>query len=339
MNESFEEANCTTLFDTFEFTKVAIVTAVASALTLLVCLVVIILIIVLKKYKFFSQRLILYITITVVLAQSATVLHKIDYENQKSDFYEGFCVFGGFITQLTGWIWLNGLTSTTIYLFLRVMNKNTERYEWLYFFYIFFFPFLINWIPFIKNTYGKAGVYCWIRSFDTTTCTAHPFGQALQFALFYVPLYVILAVLSILYIVILIKVKQTKKRLKGTTDFNSKVKVKIVGAELRSLVAYPMVFIILSIPLLINRIYSSIYPRQPSLFLWYASGLSIPLQGLITAMIFVLGTGMLREVSYISQVIYSGNKKKVLEYSIEAEAASDTLTHNQNTTNTDYRVY
>ena len=101
---------------------------------------------------------------------------------------------------------LNAVASITVYIFVgAVFSKQTDRFEVLYLFFIFVFPLLINWIPFIDAAYGKAGVWCWIRSEDNS-CATFLFGQILEFILWYIPLYLILTILLLLYVIILVKI-------------------------------------------------------------------------------------------------------------------------------------
>lgn len=52
--------------------------------------------------------------------------------------------------------------------------------------------------------------------------------------------------------------------------------------------AYPVIFFLLSIPPLINRIQSLANPRNPELALWYIAAMSFPLSGGLIAVVYVL---------------------------------------------------
>ena len=58
-----EFQNCT---HPLEYTKVAIVHVISGSISLLVCCAVIALIVFFKKWKFFGQRLILYLAVTAL---------------------------------------------------------------------------------------------------------------------------------------------------------------------------------------------------------------------------------------------------------------------------------
>ncbi len=66
---------------------------------------------------------------------------------------------------------LTAILSITIYLFLLIVaNYNSEKYKVVYFLGIFLSPLLITGIPFVKDAYSRAGVWCWIVSVDKYTC-------------------------------------------------------------------------------------------------------------------------------------------------------------------------
>lgn len=230
------------------------------------------------------------------------------------------------MTQLTAWMFMNAIFSITIYLFfLVVFEKNTEKFEWIYTVFILVLPFLVNWIPFIKLGYQKAGVWCWIRSRDSATCEVFYFGLYLQFILLYVPLYLSLTTESILYIVILVNIKKKLRLLTSIRDHESRKKLSKMKNELLSLVAYPVIFFLLNVPLLSNRIYTSINPTQPILFLWYLSGLSVPLQGLFTAVAFTVGTKMWRNLTWAKLKASVKENEKAQEYPLKTNVASDSV--------------
>ena len=232
----------------------------------------IVLIILFKKYKFLSQRLILYLAISVILVNIGFILRRVDYENQTTDFYIRFCEFGGFLDQLFNWILLNAICAITIYLLLALFTeKKTEKYELVYIFFIFIFPFLYCWIPFIDHSYGRAGAWCWIRSEEQENCTLFKLGLSFQFALWYFPLYILMVVLIILYLMILVKIyRNLRKWAHGRPDQTEKLK-REVKKHLLPLISYPLIFFILNTFPFINRVHNLIH-RKPVLPLWYLQG-------------------------------------------------------------------
>lgn len=330
MNFSKNQSNCSSVFEDYEFTIVAVVNMVVGLLSFIICCFTIVLIAALKKWQFFSQRLILYLTITAMLISLANVINRVDFTKNPTKALTGFCIFGGFLTEVTSWMILCSNTSITIYLFLRTMfNKNTEKCELLYVIFTFGFPFLFSWIPFINMSYGRAGVWCWIRSYDTVNCKTLVFGKWLQFGLLYIPLYGILPILIIVYILIIAKIYKQRKVLSGTDNPHANKVVRQMVSEVLSLVAYPLIYIVLTLPLLLNKINSSISPEEPSLTLWYLAAFTFPLQGACTGFIFTFSTVMCRRSTWMELrsrtefMSQTESRHKITEYPMKADEVSD----------------
>ena len=282
--------NCTTPFDDHLYAIVAAVAATAGFISFLASCFVIFIITIFKKWRFPTQRLILYLAITAALLSLVFVLQRIDYENQTEVSYSNFCIFSGFLSQLIGWMVLNAVICiTTSLLVTAFSNKRlTTRLEITFVFVIFVLPFLFNWIPFIESAYGKAGPWCWIRSLDRDTCSEYTFGTAMELVLWYVPLYVIMFVLIVLYVIVLVKVYRTKQAWTGKFDPQAKDAQEQIRRELVPLIAYPLIFFVLNIAPFINRIDGLIDPENPKAVLWFLSAATFPLQGGAIAIAFSL---------------------------------------------------
>jgi uncharacterized membrane protein len=333
MNHTSESTNCTNVFEDYAFTIVAVVNMVVGFFSFITCCFTILLIAALKKWQFFSQRLILYLTITAMLISLANIINRVDFAQNPSDALIRFCIFGGFLTQVTSWMTLCSITSITVYLFLRTtFKKNTEKYEPLYVLFIFGFPFLFNWIPFINVAYGRAGVWCWIQSFDYTNCEELQVGKWLQFGLFYIPGYSILLVLIILYVLIIVKVCRQKKvhsapnNPRNTKTDVNKVVRKMVN-EVLTLAAYPVIYFLLTLPLVINRIYTTATPRQPSLFLWYLAVLAFPLMGACIGFTFTFNTMFRRRITWAElrsrTMSRTDSNRRISTYPMKTDEMSD----------------
>ncbi len=261
-------------YGTESYVAVAALSAGLAFISILLILTVIFIMVIFKKLRFFSQRLILYLAITAILVNVGIILHRVDYLNQTTDFYVRFCEFGGYLDLTSNWMLLIAVSCIIAYSTIAIFfSKSAEKYELLYLFLIFIFPLFFTWIPFIKNTYGRAGAWCWIKSEERdANCTTNIFGSWLQYTLWFVPLYVFLIVLIILYIMILIKLYRRKKNWPLKTD---KVHIK---RDLVPLIAYPLIFFLLNIIPFINRTYNSLN-EQPLLGLWFLAAMSNPSVG------------------------------------------------------------
>ena len=280
--------NCTSPYDDHIYVIVASVAATVGFISLLASCFVIFIITIFKKWRFPTQRLILYLAITAALSSLASVLQRIDYQNQTGASYTNFCIFAGFLSQLTGWMLLNAIICITTSLLVKAFSnkKLTTRVEITFIFVIFVLPFLFNWIPFIEWAYGKAGAWCWIRATDN--CMKFHFGSVLELALWYVPVYVIMIVLIVLYVIVLVKVHRTKQVWTGNFDPQAKDTQEKMTREVLPIIAYPLIFFLLNIPAFINRIYEVVNPDNPSPVIWFLAAATYPLQGAPIAIVFSL---------------------------------------------------
>ena len=127
------EENCTSPYTSTKYAIVAGLSAATAFISLLAGLFVVSLIVLFKKYRFFTQRLILYLTISVILHSITNIFHRVDYENERSPFYVGFCKFSGFVEHCTIWMELMATICITLYVFVWVaFNKQTDKFEYSY---------------------------------------------------------------------------------------------------------------------------------------------------------------------------------------------------------------
>ena len=313
-------SNCS-IYNDRNFIAVAAVNQAVSAISILACLFAIFVIVIFKKWKTFSQRLIAYLIITNLLLVTASCIHRVDYFDTNTEGHMRFCVFSAYFAQNTVWMTINSITAITVYLFLAAAcGRLTDKYEVAYIVFIFVVPLTFNWIPFIKSSFGRAGVWCWIRSLDTETCEPFLFGQALQYVLFYAPIFLLLLVLVVLYLITLFRLHQNKKYLKGSLGNRAGyIQNRIVKAEVVSLLAYPVIYVLTNIPLVANRIQGWLSPREPSLVLWYLSAFCIPLQGVIVVLAFTLDADTRRRLRWShlrAAVAHYRTSKVVSEYQV-----------------------
>lgn len=314
------------------YATVAAVAAVSGFVSLIASCFVIFIIVLFKKWQFFTQRLILYLAIVAAMKSSATILQRVDYDNQVSAFYNGFCIFGGFYSQVTSWMVLNVIITITVSLLVTAFsNKPPEKYEPLFLVLIFVVPFTFNWIPFIKQAYGRAGPWCWIRSVERVTCEGFTFGKVLQFTLFYVPLYAILLVLMTMYGIVLVKVHRNRKKWTGKFNPDAERLRKVTKRQILPLILFPLIYFFLYLPLLVNRIHDFVDPDNPNSALWFIAAALFPLEGGGVAIVFTLDPKTrrrLRAVSVKAALMDFRRSSKVEEYpmrNVEAEVQLNEL--------------
>lgn len=328
MNNSTNNTVCSE-FDTMPYVIVALISSGTALISVFACTGVILLVVLFKKYYFFTQRMILYLSIAALLNSIAIALRlqRVAYFFDNEESLLGLCIFTGFVDQTTAWSEVIAISCITFNLLLKaVFHKPTEKLEIAYFILIFILPVLFNWIPFIDMAYGKAGAWCWIRS-RNRECETIPLGYYARFALWYVPAYVVLVLMVFIYIFILYKVRKQRHLWEGRYDPETKRRKELEQKEVQPLLWYPLIFLILNIFPLINRIYDST-GKSPILALWILHAIFSPLQGGFIAIVYTLDKETRKRLSCTQiKAALCGNKTGVSEYPVRS-GFSDSFSSN-----------
>lgn len=276
-----------------KYINLAIVAASMGVLSFLASSSVISIIVLFKKYNFFIQRLILYLCLCAALNSASVVLRfsQLRPEDDNPTLH-GICVATAFIDQTTLWSLSIAFFCLTFNMLIAVtLNRSTAGLEFGYIFFIFLFPLMFNWVPFLNNSYGRAGAWCWIRSREEN-CSENKMGLSLTYALWYGPHWVLLALLLVAYLVVVVNVVRKKSRWRGlysdTGGDASEVRAEMqrIKELVLPLIFYPLGFLVLNLPPLINRVYESV--EGPNYTLWMLHAILSPLQGGFIALVYVL---------------------------------------------------
>ena len=319
-SDSSSSFNCS-VFHSWDYAKVAIVSSASASVSVLCCLAVILLIFLLKKHYFFIQRLVLYLSLAALFNSLSIVarLYRIGYEKEDNEALNIICTIAAFVDQTTICSLFMAFSVITFTLLLRaVFRKNTSRLEPFYFILIFFFPLTFNWIPFLQHTYGKAGAWCWIRAVNyEDNCSEHKFGTYLRFALWYVPSYILLLSMLLAYVFIVVSITRQKHRWTGRYDPEAIRIREQMRNEVWPLLFYPIGLFILNIFPLINRIHDSIHDSTPVYTLWLLHAIFSPLQGGYIAVVFTLDRETRRRLTFGNLLaILCSNRDTVNEYPV-----------------------
>ena len=315
-------------YDRENYRAVTILTSSVAAVSALACILVTLGIVLSKKYLVFTQRLILYLSIAATLNGTAGVLrlHTVFYESDR-DWQSKLCMATGFFDQVSGWWQLLAVSCITLSVLVKVVwGGSPETVEPLFPTIIFLFPILINWIPFIHYTYGRAGAWCWIRDVNSD-CSETKFGQYLRFALWYIPLYTILILLVLSFFVILCKIHSEKRRWQGRYDPDAVEEKERMKKEIWPLLWYPAFYIFLNVFPLVNRLHGVFNPTHPILVLWILQAIFGPLQGGFVSVAYALDSDTIRRLNCTQVLCYCYRKTpQVREYHHEIYAGpSDSL--------------
>ena len=125
---------------------------------------------------------------------------------------EAFCKFDGFMNQYFGSVQLIFALAISFIVFVQTtgeiwagkLQDFAERNaisctEVVFLLLVFIIPAVFGWIPFITDSYGSTGLWCWIHSIEKN-CTIHGAGLAEQIALWTVP-FALVAFLTLVFFV------------------------------------------------------------------------------------------------------------------------------------------
>ena len=345
LSESNSDGGICSVFDTYPYVIVATVSSGSAMVSALCCLFVIGLIFFLKKHYFFTQRLILYHCLAALLRSFSTILrlHRLGYQTETSAL-EIICIFSALTNQVTLWVLTVDYSVITFTLLMAaVFQKNVARLEGLFIVLIFAFPLIFNWIPFIDDTYGRFGPWCWIRSMNYSDCSQHHFGIILQYVMWQVPFVVIMIILIPMYLVTIAyvakrKCSQTEKNVINNSE-TERLKKKLRNEVWWPLLFLPLGVLFLNFFPLVRALYDAVNPNNPSYTIWLLSVIFSPLQGGYIALVYVLDRYTLKRITLSNIKATLSRRKTVTEYPMENGGISDSVVISEYTQRTHYRPY
>ena len=276
-----------------------------GAFSVLCCMFAISMVIILKLYKYFIYRLAMY-QVLASLFQSliyASTLMLLNY-NSTQLYCRVICQVTAFFLVYAPFIKLMFTCWLTFHLFCYVVFlKNFKRLEWLYISSSLLIPLFLASVPFITKSYGMSGAWCYIRSWNNDSDSKE--GIAEQFSFYYGPatLFLILSVIAIV-IMIAVMVYRAHKSVHSrsgenqplTSDRNQKVKVI---KQLLPLLAYPIIYFMLLIFPLTNRIYMAASGSKDSnVILLRAHAVSGGLMGTFAALVLVIHICVMKSTKF-----------------------------------------
>ena len=236
-----------------------------AILSILCCGLALVAVITKRLYKKVIYRLAIY-QVTVALFESfALVLNftLIDY-NEERVYFQVSCKTTAFIDQfliLTNLLFISWLTFH-LFAFI-VFFKDLKRLEWLYISSSVLIPLLVACIPFITDSYGVAGAWCYITSLKhEDNCTTKPdvVGITEQFTLYYGPAAFLFTINMIAIVVMTVAMAcrtwthKTQVQLLNTDGAKQYAKAL---KQMLPLLAYPIIYVTLFLIAFVNRIYTA----------------------------------------------------------------------------------
>ena len=301
--------DCNNTFTKNQKNIVLIVNSGTGLISLIMCMIVVSLVFCMRLYKNFTYRLAMYQILSSLCLSAVEVsyLTLLNYDDQIF-YYQIACKANSFLIEYFLWIKLLYTLCLVFHLFcLAVCLKNFRKLEIGYVLFSILFPLLYSWIPFIHNSYGVSGVWCWIRDWkDDCATQKYLEGIIEQFALWYGPLFISLTLSVVAVFIILIVLArrvyaQKNQESECLIENHERNQNKKALKELLPLLAYPVIFYVLSLFPLIDRIHSAISPNVS--FGWaLANALGESLWGFFSSwalIIHILVMGKLKKKKHV----------------------------------------
>ena len=302
MDENSTTSDCNNTFRQEQKNHILLAKSGTGILSLTMCLIAVFLVFRLKLYKYFTYRLAMY-QILSSLCLSVVEVSFLTLFNYDGDIYQQIaCKTTAFFLEYFVWIKLLFTICLVFHLFcLAVCLKNFQKLEIGYVLFSILFPLLYTWIPFIHNSYGVAGAWCWIRDWkDDCANENYLEGISEQFALWYGPVFISLtvSVVAVFIIVVVLAQRMCAHRnpeheclIENHECNQNKKAIK----ELLPLLAYPVIFYILTLFPLINRVYSAI-SSNASFELVLAHSMTEPLYGFCSSWTLIIHILIMRQL-------------------------------------------
>ena len=285
-----------------------------AAFCLLSCLSAMLIAYIFRVGRRFTHRISLYLLFSISLTEVTFCLQTAMYNyDSSSTAYVAGCKAIGFLLEFSVWVMLLymsvlvfhlacltvlieirstiliGVTYRVLILTLSEPAENTERkarrqavlLESCYVLLPIILPLSFVWIPFIHDAYGMASAWCWIRQEDDN-CSPIIAGIVEQYALWYVPQFILCIVNTIAILAILVILCKQLYVQKTQDEV-----YKNVLRENAPLMIYPVLYQVFNWVALAQRIHETI-TNDASYLLWMMHAVIPPLWGLFFAVSYSL---------------------------------------------------
>ena len=206
MDEKSTISECNNTFTKDQKNYILIAWSGTGMLSFTMCLIAVSLAFCMRLYKNFTYRLAMYQVLSS-LCLSAAEASAITLLNFNGNiYYQIACKTTAFPLEYFSWVKLLVTLCLVFHLFcLAVCLRNFKKLEIGYVLFSILFPLLFSWIPFIHNSFGVVGAWCWIRSWkDDCATQKYLEGIIEQFVLWYGPLFISLTLSVVAVFIILI---------------------------------------------------------------------------------------------------------------------------------------
>eukprot|EP00116_Pleurobrachia_bachei_P005709 sb/3465971/ len=223
-----------------------------------------------RRYRLTADRMMLYLLLPSLLVSCVTLYNRICYEEMGCKIVGMFMNLGILGQRLTMLCLVINL------LVFEKFNKSPRYLELGYISITITTCVALSSFPWVTNSYGPAGVWCWIKG-ETSA------DNEMRFGCFYFWMLSAILVEIILFSMLLYRLFKSVPASSQTRE-NARVRRKYVFP----LMKYPLVNFVLAIPVTTNRIQNWLAPDEPIFWLFLLHSMVYPLWGFINAAVYFL---------------------------------------------------
>ena len=249
----------------------------------------------LKLYKQFLYRLAAY-QVMASLFHALLLVCQFAFLEYSDSKYPS-CVTVAFFYQIALWMKASFGGCITFHLFcFAVLLKNMSRLEPLYVVTSILFSVVVSSVPLITKSYGPTGEWCWIEGKQCGD--VYKTGFIEQIAVWFGPAFLMLVLQSIAMLTMIITVYYRAHQKSDRITFGRE-RNKKAFKQLLPLVAYPILFCVLIVPAMVNRVYGFASITH-SFFLLIVVTVCAPFYNLSAGLTLIVHIGVLKRAEVMT---------------------------------------
>ena len=259
-------------FASTNFKIVAAIRAASAVVSFVLCLIAIVINVASQKYAFHLHRIVLYFSISGVLAGITKALNRVDYFVENNDT-KAFCTASGFMDEYASWTGVLSGFAIGCTLFKEVLgrNSNSKCANRFWLLLIFVFPLSFNWIPFIHLTYGQSADWAWCTMrIILEDCSTFTLALVFNNMIWFVPALLVALAVIVLYIITVVIVIRRRREWDLTHDHLIRKQKKKLTKEVGSVLFLVLGFVFVNSLSLILRIVQLVGGQAFPLWIIYA---------------------------------------------------------------------
>lgn len=321
-------SNCT--FSLEQRKIVGILGSVAAFVSTICCLFTLFLILVFKKYTFSTQRVVLYLIVCVLLYSAS----RLALDGSSSVLFDtchiNLCISLAFLTQYFATCALFAIACIIVdYFNTSILLRKTRKLEYFYPVVIFVISAVIASIPLPLKMYGPTRISCTIQDISPVNCTRKNIGLALNISLWWAPIYLVILLGFLSYVIGLCFLRKESRRYKAFVNSGQRDVYETVKNENKYLQWYPLLFMIIEIVPIIDAVYAFFSPTTLNFPLAIIAHIITGLIGGIVTIVFTLDPHTRKRLKYShlrAAFVNSLCRKRVVEeYPILPSNITDSL--------------